>query len=195
MFTRHNSNHRLTFGAAHSSSTPSFDPADTLGGVADEVIKNKMKVQATLQSQDAISIDELRQCDNLNPYKDWFVQVLEDMQALQSSIGVDFMDEIEQLAMNKERIADMLNQNQELELQLAVVQDELEETGGGRKATSNNTSFEHKKGQPRMSMMKESQSIKHLFGNKEQHPLLDSSDMGENSALLALQAREEHDNQ
>ena len=46
-----------------------------------------------------------------------------------------------------------------------------------------------------MSMMKESQSNKHLFGNKEQHPLLDSSDMGENSALLALQAREEHDNQ
>ena len=116
MFTRRNSNHRLTFGAAHSSSTPSFDPSDTLGGVADEVIKNKMKVQTTLQSQDAISIDELRQCDNLNPYKDWFVQVLEDTQALQSSIGVDFMDEIEQLAMNKERIADMLNQNQELEL-------------------------------------------------------------------------------
>ena len=116
MFTRHNSNHRLTFGQAHSSSTPSFDPSDTLGGVADEVLKNKMKVQETLQNKDAITIDELRQCDNLNPYKDWFVQVLEDMHALQGSIGIDFMTEIEQLAMNKERLADMLNQNQELEL-------------------------------------------------------------------------------
>ena len=51
MFTRNNSNHRLTFGAAaHSSSTPSFDPNDTIAGVADEVIKNKMKIQTTLQS-------------------------------------------------------------------------------------------------------------------------------------------------
>ena len=46
-----------------------------------------------------------------------------------------------------------------------------------------------------MSMMKESQSNKHLFGNKDQNPLLDSSDMGENSAMLALRAREEQDNQ
>ena len=50
MFTRNNSNHRLTFGqaAALSSSTPSFDPSDSLGGVADEVLKNKMKMQETL---------------------------------------------------------------------------------------------------------------------------------------------------
>ena len=42
--------------------------------------------------------------------------------------------------MNKERLADMLNQNQELEIQFAALREEKE------KNSSHNTSFEFSKG-------------------------------------------------
>ena len=42
--------------------------------------------------------------------------------------------------MNKERLADMLKENQELEIQFAALKEEKE------KSTSHNTSFEFSKG-------------------------------------------------
>ena len=120
MVSRQPSANRLTFGGAtiSSSQKSSHDQSESvINSIADEVLKYKQKLEENLRSKDAISIEELQECDNLNPYRDWFVSVLADMNALQSSIGTEFINEIETMNMAGERLHDMLNQNQELELQ------------------------------------------------------------------------------
>ena len=50
-----------------------------------------------MQSRDAISIEELQECDNLNPYKDWFMSILSDANTLIGVIDSEFIEEIEAL--------------------------------------------------------------------------------------------------
>ena len=80
-----------------------------LNGFADEILKYKQKLQETLHSKDSISIDELKDCDNINPYKDWFMNILTESKALQSSINTEFMNEIDNLSTAQYKLHDMLN--------------------------------------------------------------------------------------
>ena len=44
--------------------------------VADELIKNKETLAKTLSNAEAITMAELQDIENLNPYKDWIIKVL-----------------------------------------------------------------------------------------------------------------------
>ena len=44
-----------------------------------------------MQGRDAISIEELQDCDNLNPYKDWFMSILCDANSLIGVIDNEFI--------------------------------------------------------------------------------------------------------
>ena len=50
--------------------------------MADDLLKYKKQLQQNLNSRDAITVEELHICANLNPYKDWFVSLLGDAHAL-----------------------------------------------------------------------------------------------------------------
>ena len=68
------------------------------------------------------------------------------MNALQGSIGTDFINEIETMTMAQERLHDMLNHNQELEIQNLALKEELDAATGRKAMTSENTSFDYTAG-------------------------------------------------
>ena len=55
-------------------------------GLAEDLIKYKKKLSDTLQNKDSITIDELRDCENLNPYKDWFIKVVKRANKMQGAV-------------------------------------------------------------------------------------------------------------
>ena len=63
-------------------SSPSSNNQSDTGGVADELLKCKQRLHQNLCSGDAITVEELQDCGNLNPYRDWFVSILNDANAL-----------------------------------------------------------------------------------------------------------------
>ena len=82
---------------------------------ADDLIRLKNKLSENLNSRDAITVQELKECQNLNPYKEWLINLLVDANALTSSIDDDFVHEIGVLEMAQDRLHNMLDLNQELE--------------------------------------------------------------------------------
>ena len=67
--------------------------------MADDLLKYKKQFQQNLNSRDAITVEELQICANLNPYRDWFVSILNDANALQDAVDEEFMHELEMLQM------------------------------------------------------------------------------------------------
>ena len=55
-------------------------------GLAEDLIKYKKKLSDTLQNKDSITIDELKDCENLNPYKDWFIKVVKRANKMQGAV-------------------------------------------------------------------------------------------------------------
>lgn len=44
--------------------------------IANDVIKYREKVARVLESDDGVSVKELRKVDDLNPYRDWFIKLV-----------------------------------------------------------------------------------------------------------------------
>ena len=55
-------------------------------GLAEDLIRYKKKLSETLQNKDSITIDELKICDNLNPYKHWFIKVVKKANKMQNAV-------------------------------------------------------------------------------------------------------------
>ena len=55
-------------------------------GLADELLKYRRDFEIKLYSEEGISLDELAQCENLNPYRDWFVCMLNEATQLINTI-------------------------------------------------------------------------------------------------------------
>ena len=54
--------------------------------LAEDLIRYKKKLHDTLQNEDSLTIDELQDCENLNPYKDWFIKVVKRANKMQESV-------------------------------------------------------------------------------------------------------------
>ena len=61
-------------------------PSGTASEVADEILRNVKKLEDNLQSKDSITVEEIKICANLNPYKDWIASVIGDVNALKEVI-------------------------------------------------------------------------------------------------------------
>ena len=61
-------------------------PSGTASEVADEILRNLKKLEDNLQSKDSITVEEIKICANLNPYKDWIASVIGDVNALKEVI-------------------------------------------------------------------------------------------------------------
>ena len=66
-----------------------------INGLADELLKYKRDFEMKLYSEEGISLDELSQCQNLNPYRDWFISMLEEANQLSNSIDDHLVSQIE----------------------------------------------------------------------------------------------------
>ena len=55
-------------------------------GLAEDLIRYKKSLADTLQNKDSVTIDELIFCDNLNPYKDWFIKVVKKANKMQNAV-------------------------------------------------------------------------------------------------------------
>ena len=69
--------------------------------VADELIKSKKLLAETLANSEAIALAELKDCENLNPYKDWIIKVIKQAKELSESVSEGFLTEIERMTKAK----------------------------------------------------------------------------------------------
>ena len=62
--------------------------------IADTIMSHKNKLLATLNSTDAISLEELdmMEPENIALYKEWFIKMLKYSDRLQKVIDADFLD-------------------------------------------------------------------------------------------------------
>ena len=60
-------------------------------GLADEVIKYQSKVADILNSPEALSVREIKTCEDMGPYKDWFIQLVKYTNKLQETVSSDFI--------------------------------------------------------------------------------------------------------
>ena len=108
---------RLLLDDAESPRFGSFplQSSDTLGkNIVEELMKQKDAFQAQLYSEDAMNLEELGQCDNLNPFKDWLVSILTDACSLVETIDGDIVEAFEE---KENKLKQMLSYNQDLESQ------------------------------------------------------------------------------
>ena len=98
--------------------------SDTLGkNICDELLRQKKQFQAKLYSEDAIDLDELSQCDNLNPFKEWLVSILTDACSLVEEIDGEIINVIEE---KEKKLQQMIVYNQDLEGQNQVLREQLD---------------------------------------------------------------------
>ena len=63
--------------------------------IADEVIKYRTKVAGVLNSTEGVTVKELKQIEDLTPYRDWFIELLKGTEKLQQTIDSDFVQQFE----------------------------------------------------------------------------------------------------
>ena len=62
-----------------------------------------------------MTLDELKDCENLNPFRDWFIKVIEQANELRASVSDSFLHQIEQLTKDQVKLADVMQKNNDLE--------------------------------------------------------------------------------
>ena len=63
-----------------------FKPSGTASEASDEILRHLKKLEDNLQSEDAITVEEIKICANMNPYKDWIASVISDVNTLKEVI-------------------------------------------------------------------------------------------------------------
>ena len=51
--------------------------------IADEIIKYRNKVAGILESGDGVTVHDLKQAEDLSPYRDWFIKLIKQTNKLQ----------------------------------------------------------------------------------------------------------------
>ena len=83
--------------------------------LAEDLIKYKNLLGELLVNDESISLEELEDCENLNPFRDWFIQVIQHANCLKQSVSDDFLNEIEKMTKDQVKLVDVMQKNEELE--------------------------------------------------------------------------------
>ena len=67
--------------------------------MADEILKHLRQLDENLQSQNSITVEEIKICANLNPYKDWIAEVIGDASCLKEVIENELVKEIDRFEL------------------------------------------------------------------------------------------------
>ena len=65
--------------------------------MVDELSKLKSRVSQSLKSEQSVSVDKLKTCSDINPYKQWFMTIIQDADNLQLAMDDEFFRDIESL--------------------------------------------------------------------------------------------------
>ena len=65
--------------------------------IVDELSKLKARVSQSLKNEHSISVEKLKTCDDVNPYKQWFMTIIQDADNLQLAMDDEFFRDIESL--------------------------------------------------------------------------------------------------
>ena len=65
--------------------------------IVDELSKLKARVSQSLKNEHSISVEKLKICDDINPYKQWFMTIIQDADNLQLAMDDEFFRDIESL--------------------------------------------------------------------------------------------------
>ena len=63
--------------------------------LAEDLIKYKKLLGETLENDESITLEELEDCENLNPFKDWFIKIIKQSNSLKRAVSDEFLHEIE----------------------------------------------------------------------------------------------------
>ena len=89
--------------------------AQTNPGVADQIRRYKDKVADVLNNSDGITAKELKKCQDLSPYRDWFIQLLKYTNKLHQEIDSGLIDQLNQVQHSQARLQEAMMKNEELE--------------------------------------------------------------------------------
>ena len=93
--------------------------------LAEDLIKYKDILGDTLVNHESMTLAELKDCENLNPFKNWFIKVIEQANELRASVSDSFLHEIEQLTKDQVRLAEVMQKNNDLEQKNEELQNDL----------------------------------------------------------------------
>ena len=69
-----------------------------------------------LSHDNAISAQEIKTCDDLSPFREWFIMLLKNSSKLMSTVNSDFINEINNLEAAKSQLHLVMIKNEELEM-------------------------------------------------------------------------------
>jgi cell shape-determining protein MreC len=88
--------------------------------------ESRAKLERMLSDDESLSIQELKQCENLNLYRDWLVKIIKQATDLQEACNSEVIEEVQNLRQQVETINDLAIKNEELEDQNRQLLDEIE---------------------------------------------------------------------
>lgn len=77
-----------------------------------------------------MTLEELETCENLNPFRDWFVKIITQANELKRSVSDQFLHEIEEMTKAQVKLAEVMQKNDELEQKNQELNTELLEATG-----------------------------------------------------------------
>ena len=77
--------------------------------------ESRAKLERMLSDDESLSIQELKQCENLNLYMDWLVKIIKQATDLQEACNSEVIEEVQNLRQQVETINDLAIKNEELE--------------------------------------------------------------------------------
>jgi len=70
-----------------------------------------------LQGSESLTLDEIREADNLNYHREWFCAIIKHAVTIQETLETDFLSEVKALYENQIKFGDILERNAHLEYQ------------------------------------------------------------------------------
>ena len=98
--------------------------------LAQDLIKYKTLLGNTLENDESMTLEELETCENLNPFRDWFVKIITQANELKRSVSDQFLHEIEEMTKAQVKLAEVMQKNDELEQKNQELNTELLEATG-----------------------------------------------------------------
>jgi hypothetical protein len=88
--------------------------------------QSRAKLVDLLNNDESLSLQEIKECENLNPYKDWLVQILKQAAELEEAYNAEVIEEVNNLRMQADTINELAIKNDELEEQNRLLLEEIE---------------------------------------------------------------------
>lgn len=127
-----------------------FNQPQTFGNLADtsfeqpvntellnDVLKYQNRVKDILIDEDSISVKELKRCENLGPYRDWFCKLIKQVNKFQQTVDQDFIQQFNLLASSQTQLHEVMMQNEAMQRKIIKLEAKVRKKHGDNNESAN----------------------------------------------------------